>query len=44
MPDVSMTVNGRAVRGTVEGRTLLVEYLREASRLRTCWPLQDTSP
>jgi aerobic carbon-monoxide dehydrogenase small subunit len=29
MPDVSMTVNGRAVRGTVEGRTLLVEYLRE---------------
>ncbi len=29
MPDVSMTVNGRAVRGTAEGRTLLVEYLRE---------------
>jgi len=29
MPEVSMTVNGRAVRGTVEGRTLLVEYLRE---------------
>jgi carbon-monoxide dehydrogenase small subunit len=29
MPDVSMTVNGRAVHGTVEGRTLLVEYLRE---------------
>ena len=29
MPEVSMTVNGRAVRGTAEGRTLLVEYLRE---------------
>jgi aerobic carbon-monoxide dehydrogenase small subunit len=29
MPEVSMTVNGRAVRGTVEGRTLLVDYLRE---------------
>jgi len=28
MPEVSMTVNGRAVRGTVEGRTLLVDYLR----------------
>jgi aerobic carbon-monoxide dehydrogenase small subunit len=29
MPEVSMTVNGCAVRGTLEGRTLLVEYLRE---------------
>ena len=29
MPEVSMTVNGRVVRGVVEGRTLLVEYLRE---------------
>jgi carbon-monoxide dehydrogenase small subunit len=29
MPEVSMTVNGCAVRGTVEGRMLLVEYLRE---------------
>src|SRR5262247_2594921 len=29
MPDVSMVVNGRAVGGTVEGRTLLVEFLRE---------------
>ena len=29
MPEVSMTVNGRTVRGKVEGRTLLVEYLRE---------------
>ena len=29
MPGVSMTVNGRAVSGEVEGRTLLVEFLRE---------------
>jgi carbon-monoxide dehydrogenase small subunit len=29
MPDVSMTVNGRAVGGRVEGRTMLVDFLRE---------------
>ena len=29
MPDVSMFVNGRAVRREVEGRTLLVDLLRE---------------
>ncbi len=29
MPRVSMTVNGRAVTGDVEGRTLLVQFLRE---------------
>ena len=29
MPSVSMTVNGRAVTGDVEGRTLLVQFLRE---------------
>jgi aerobic carbon-monoxide dehydrogenase small subunit len=29
MAMVAMTVNGRAVRGEVEGRTLLVEFLRE---------------
>ena len=29
MPRVSMTVNGRAVTGEVEGRTLLVEFLRQ---------------
>jgi aerobic carbon-monoxide dehydrogenase small subunit len=29
MPTVSMTVNGRAVSGDVEGRTLLVQFLRE---------------
>ena len=28
MPTVSMTVNGRSVSGEVEGRTLLVEFLR----------------
>ena len=30
MPDVSMIVNGRAVRRAVEGRTLLVDFLRES--------------
>jgi carbon-monoxide dehydrogenase small subunit len=29
MPEVSMRVNGQAVRGEAEGRTLLVEFLRE---------------
>jgi len=29
MPTVSMTVNGQAVSGEVEGRTLLVQFLRE---------------
>jgi len=29
MVNVSMTVNGKAVQGEVESRTLLVEYLRE---------------
>ena len=29
MPDVSMTVNGKSVSGSVEGRTLLVQFLRE---------------
>ncbi len=29
MPSVTMKVNGRAARGDVEGRTLLVEFLRE---------------
>ncbi len=29
MTKVGMTVNGRAVKGEVEGRTLLVEFLRE---------------
>ena len=29
MPDVSMIVNGKPVTGEVEGRTLLVQFLRE---------------
>jgi xanthine dehydrogenase iron-sulfur cluster and FAD-binding subunit A len=29
MPAVSMTVNGKPVSGEVEGRTLLVQFLRE---------------
>ncbi len=29
MPRISMTVNGRSVEGDVEGRTLLVEFLRQ---------------
>ena len=29
MPTVSMTVNGKAVSGEVEGRTLLVQFLRD---------------
>jgi len=29
MPSVSMTVNGKSVSGDVEGRTLLVEFIRE---------------
>jgi aerobic carbon-monoxide dehydrogenase small subunit len=29
MPQVAMRVNGRGVRGEVEGRTMLVEFLRE---------------
>jgi aerobic carbon-monoxide dehydrogenase small subunit len=33
MPAVSMRVNGRAVRGEVEGRTMLVEFLREGLAL-----------
>jgi len=33
MPTVSMTINGKQVSGEVEGRTLLVEFLREGQRL-----------
>jgi len=29
MPTVSMTVNGKSVSGAVEGRTLLVQFLRD---------------
>ena len=29
MTEVKMTVNGKAAKGEVEGRTLLVQFLRE---------------
>ncbi len=43
MPTVSMTVNGQAVTGDVEARTLLVEYLRENLRLTGTHVGCDTS-
>jgi carbon-monoxide dehydrogenase small subunit len=43
MPQVSMTVNGKAVSGTVETRTLLVEFLREQLRLTGTHVGCDTS-
>ena len=43
MPTVSMTVNGKAVSGEVEGRTLLVEFLREHLRLTGTHVGCDTS-
>jgi len=43
MPTVSMTVNGNAVSGEVEGRTLLVEFLREHLRLTGTHVGCDTS-
>lgn len=43
MPKVSMTVNGKQVEGEVEGRTLLVEFLRENLRLTGTHVGCDTS-
>jgi len=43
MPTVSMTVNGKAVSGQVEGRTLLVDFLREGLRLTGTHVGCDTS-
>lgn len=43
MPSVSMTVNGKSVSGEVEGRTLLVEFLREQLRLTGTHVGCDTS-
>ncbi|MFD1341725.1 (2Fe-2S)-binding protein [Litorisediminicola beolgyonensis] len=43
MTKVSMTVNGKAVSGEVEGRTLLVEFLREELRLTGTHVGCDTS-
>ncbi len=43
MTQVSMTVNGRAVSGEVEGRTLLVQFLREGLGLTGTHVGCDTS-
>jgi aerobic carbon-monoxide dehydrogenase small subunit len=43
MPTVSMTVNGKKVSGEVEGRTLLVQFLRENLRLTGTHVGCDTS-
>ena len=43
MPSVSMTVNGKAVSGTIEGRTLLVDFLRDQLSLTGTHVGCDTS-
>lgn len=43
MTQVSMTVNGKAVSGDVEGRTLLSDFLREGQRLTGTHVGCDTS-
>jgi carbon-monoxide dehydrogenase small subunit len=43
MPAVSMTVNGKAVTGDVDARTLLVQFLRENLRLTGTHVGCDTS-
>ena len=43
MPTVSMTVNGKAVTGEVEGRTLLVHFLRDKLHLTGTHVGCDTS-
>jgi carbon-monoxide dehydrogenase small subunit len=43
MPTVSMTVNGKQVSGDVEGRTLLVQFLRENLHLTGTHVGCDTS-
>ena len=43
MPSVSMTVNGKKTSGTVENRTLLVQYLRETLGLTGTHVGCDTS-
>jgi aerobic carbon-monoxide dehydrogenase small subunit len=43
MPDISMTVNGKAVSGSVEGRTLLASFLRDDLRLTGTHVGCDTS-
>ena len=43
MPTVSLTVNGRTVEGEVEGRTLLVDFIRETLGLTGTHVGCDTS-
>jgi len=43
MTEISMTVNGKQKRGTVEGRTLLVNFLRDGLRLTGTHVGCDTS-
>ena len=43
MPSITMTVNGKSVSGEVEGRTLLVQFLRENLRLTGTHVGCDTS-
>lgn len=43
MPELSITVNGQEVSGTVEGRTLLVEFLRDHLQLTGTHVGCDTS-
>lgn len=43
MPRISMTVNGKAVSGEVEGRTLLVQFLRQNLQLTGTHVGCDTS-
>ncbi|MDA0997579.1 MAG: (2Fe-2S)-binding protein, partial [Proteobacteria bacterium] len=43
MPTINMTVNGKSVSGEVEGRTLLVQFLRETLGLTGTHVGCDTS-
>ena len=43
MPSIAMTVNGKSVTGNVEGRTLLVQFLREHLQLTGTHVGCDTS-
>ena len=43
MPEISLSINGAQVTGTVEGRTLLVEFIRETMKLTGTHTGCDTS-
>ena len=43
MPEVSMTVNGKPAKGQIEGRTLLVDFIRETLGLTGTHVGCDTS-